>query len=569
MQTPPMEYFYVIWMIALALGIWLQVRPKAYNDTKEPSSMLYIGVFLLAGFISSTAGSAMGAALGFFNPQFYFYPTIGGLLSFYLVGHAATFSIFVWVYSRFPRLNYERVIPVMWVIGILGVLLGFGQTRLFWELLLKPDDLNTFSLISLLLGFIWLALINAQLKKMERGKISPTNSEFELIDATVGRVVPDTKTGSVAKKPVLEDDKIKAKETNSSGMNSEYNLRQRSVTPNTSNEGDQKVFNEASYPNAALILDYDQSAKDIWAAIQILPKKYQSIFLGKLDKNPHQAVEEIALDAYRLLKAQPSLLGTNDRDMAKLFARIISVEAEVEMQKVISFLGEKLTMTEIENKIAAKYQAKHDEIVNAIRLFEELETEVNRAMEVRAQLEQEENDRLIKEQLEQAQKEEQERRKKQIEHDSELRRAAQINRQRIAEQRLEAQRANQERMEKVRIEKEEQERRKKQQEELLIAEQKLEEQRANQECLEQKEIEQARAVIEETILKLEKFEGNVDVIFGWMKELGYIHEEIGLEQGAIDKKIKIIKPNGTKLVLEASDTLLRFIQAEINAGRQK
>lgn len=564
-----MEYYYVIWMIALALGIWLQVRPKAYNATKEPSSMLYIGVFLLAGFISSIAGSAMGAALGFFNPQFYFYPTIGGLLSFYLVGHAATFSIFVWVYSRFPRLNYERVIPVMWVVGILGIFLGFGQTRLFWEPMLKPDDLSTLSLTSLLLGFIWLALVNAQLKKMERGKIPPTNSEYESIDATVNPVVPDSKTGSVAKKPVLEDDKSKAKETNSLDIATQYNLQQQSVTPTGSNDEDQNDCNEVLYPNATLILDYDQSAKDIWAAIQVLPKKYSSIFLEKLDKNPHQAVQVIALDAYRLLKAQPSLLGSNDLDRAKLFARIISDEAEVEIQKVLSFLGEKLSTIEIENKIATKYQANYDEIVNAIGLFEELEAEVNRAKEEQAQLEKEENDRLIKEQLEQAQKEEQERRKKQIEHDAELRRAAQINRQRIAEQRLEAQRANQERMEKARLEKEEQERRKKQQEELLLAEQKLEAQRANQDRLEQEEIEQAHAVIEETILNLEKFEGNVDVIFRWMKEFGYIPEEIDLENGATDKKIKIIKPNGTKLVLAASDTLLRFIQAEINAERQK
>ena len=122
---------------------------------------------------------------------------------------------------------------------------------------------------------------------------------------------------------------------------------------------------------------------------------------------------------------------------------------------------------------------------------------------------------------------------------------------------------------KAQLEKEEQERRKKQQEELLLAEQKLEAQRANQDRLEQEEIEQARAVIEETILNLEKIEGNVDVISRWMKEFGYIHEEIDLDSGATDKKIKIIKPNGTKLVLAASDTLLRFIQAEINAGRQK
>lgn len=95
---------------------------------KKPSIGAYIGAWILAAIASRVASALLETVLGKVLVQSR--DDLAVALFIIPVGsYTVTLAIWVGIYSGFKSLNIGKVIPYIWVFGILGILLSIVQVN--------------------------------------------------------------------------------------------------------------------------------------------------------------------------------------------------------------------------------------------------------------------------------------------------------------------------------------------------------------------------------------------------------------------------------------------------------
>jgi hypothetical protein len=93
-------------------------------DKKQPSTLKYIGAWLLAGFISSLLAKILDLIL-----SNYLVKDLNDLNTYFLVGAILTVPIasgsFIITYNLFKSLNIRKVMMYIYILGGLGTLVNF------------------------------------------------------------------------------------------------------------------------------------------------------------------------------------------------------------------------------------------------------------------------------------------------------------------------------------------------------------------------------------------------------------------------------------------------------------
>ena len=119
-------------------------------EQTQPSTMKYIGAWLLAGFTSSILVRVADTVLG--NAMV---SDLSDMNAYFIVGAAVNWAIFsgsfIFIYNLFKSLNIKKVMIYLYVLGGLGMLAGMGQTSNIYQGL--GVDLTVYFL-SHIIGFV-------------------------------------------------------------------------------------------------------------------------------------------------------------------------------------------------------------------------------------------------------------------------------------------------------------------------------------------------------------------------------------------------------------------------------
>ena len=130
-----------------------------------------------------------------------------------------------------------------------------------------------------------------------------------------------------------------------------------------------------SFPKATDIIEYSEPAKIAWTAIQVLSADYEEQFLAELDKRPEVHPDNLALEVYReFLKERPALETTEAQNTA-ISLRAISLKAEDEFARIVSYKNPTISSDDIAERITIKFGEQDGDRAEAFTYFEKLKSE--------------------------------------------------------------------------------------------------------------------------------------------------------------------------------------------------
>jgi hypothetical protein len=182
--------FIAPYMITAALAPIFNNRKESIDtgvtdNNKPASTWLYIGAWLLTGFVSYGVSFIGGTVAGVLFPEIFYNANnnLGGLFWFFCICYVINYLVVLRIYDRFPRLNYTKIIPYIWVMGILMGLSQIGST--VSQLNLNKDNSGILSITLIVTTIVYIFCITYALKSKEKLKektrgnvpqIFPTNS---------------------------------------------------------------------------------------------------------------------------------------------------------------------------------------------------------------------------------------------------------------------------------------------------------------------------------------------------------------------------------------------------------
>ena len=150
--------------------IWISLKSTPAAAERPPSTSLYIGVWFLSGIISNGIIQIYSLIIGYNFYELFINrdPEIGLLVLFYISSFIIGFTLIYYTYSRFPRLNFKRVIPYIWGLGILGGLVATGQAVMQHKgQFTNENDLQTLTLSIFGCIFLGILFTTLSLSKLE------------------------------------------------------------------------------------------------------------------------------------------------------------------------------------------------------------------------------------------------------------------------------------------------------------------------------------------------------------------------------------------------------------------
>lgn len=330
--------------VAILAYLWVLLKSKPTADEKPPSTGLYIGVWFLSSFISGNIAQLIAFFLGYnFSSVFLERnPDVGAIIAIWGIVISSSFLITFTCYKRFPRLNFKKVIPYFWVLGVIGILLAIGQvTQTHKEQFYNKNDFNTVLLSVFAIGIGCLFILTSQLSKAENEK----NTKAKL-DPSLKSTQAKSKSYNNPEPTPVVGTKNEIKTLDQAEMLEPTNNVHKKSKPEIDLE---------KYPTAATVIEYDKQASTLWEELQIYSENAHSSFLNELEKDPKIDLKKLFGD----ITEADNLARNPYEDPAanKSFneAMNISDEAKLEFQRVYELLGSKITPDELLTKIRDKF----------------------------------------------------------------------------------------------------------------------------------------------------------------------------------------------------------------------
>ena len=356
--------------IAIFIGIHLKTKPAP--SEKETNRSTYIGVWLLANFTAINFIYLFFFVAAKTTPELFreLNPPLGQLIILQILGMFIYFFTIYRVYINFSYLNFVNVIPYIWLIGFIIIFVWTTGAYYYHERqFIYPDDANAGALglsvaFGLILSFI---LLSKALGVAEQAKNANSLKEkTKLKQQTIDKAGEDKKPNKVA----LSDD-TKEKKVSSKSVSPEksqfFTKLEVGTETNKIDIGSSTVPNKASderhlisvnadkYPKAAIVIEYDKKAGLLWSNIKSYDHQLQIEFLEGIEEDPNRDFQNLYDEILKADEIAKNPYTSEDANAAFQAACAISPEAKVEFEKVYDLLGQKISPSEILQKIKRKF----------------------------------------------------------------------------------------------------------------------------------------------------------------------------------------------------------------------
>ena len=443
---------------------------------KKASTGQYLAAWFLIAALVYALHEVLGYVVGTEFPQLLRRPNI---YIYHLVGLNALVGIFsyyiaIFVYGNFPNLNYGKVVPFIWVFGLLGNLsfIGRAATQIAFNRESKEIFLSASVGIILVLLFMVTSTLkgwqnekeekekqlardaaNSEAKRIAKEKLANEEvarkakqeqaAEAEQTDASRKKAEKDQiSTGHAIILPATS--RIMETKTPDKGL-SIYN-ENISRTEQEDPKSEQDTVSEENqdsglldrYQTAALLLEHLPEANEVWSAVKHLIEEQKIEFLEGLEK-PNAEPKNLALGAYEnFLSGRPN---DASEEANKAFSHVqqISTEAESEFRTIYELQGQRVPINDLIISIERKFGTPNDQRRLAFEYLDSL------VFEKKAALEAAERVRLAREA---AERQEQERLAQEAAEKEARKRREQEERKRLAREAAEQEQLTQEAAEK-------------------------------------------------------------------------------------------------------------------------
>lgn len=407
---------------------------------KKASTGQYLAAWFLVAALVYALHEVLGYVVGTEFPQLlrrpnsYIYQLVGlnalvGIFSYYIA---------VFVYGNFPNLNYRKVVPFIWVFGLLGNLSFIGRAATEMGLTKENKGIFVFASVGIILVLLFMVTstlkdwqnekeekekqlarhaANAEAKRIEKEKLANEEAakkakqeqaaEAEQLDASRKEAEKDQISTGQA---IIHSATSRVMETEIPKKGLSIYDENISLTEQESPNSEQHTVSEENqdsgllvrYQTAALLLEHLPEADEAWSAVKHLIEEQKIEFLEGLEK-PNAEPKNLALGAYEnFLSGRPN---DASEEANKAFSHVqqISTEAESEFRTIYELQGQRVPLNDLITSIERKFGTPNDQRRLA---FEYLDTLVIKKKVAREAAERE---RLAREAVERQEQEERER----------------------------------------------------------------------------------------------------------------------------------------------------------------
>jgi hypothetical protein len=308
--------------------------------------MLYIGVWLLAGFLSNVVSTIVTLALN--ETEFSFVASVNS-------ASWAAALVFCSIYLPFKSNNLSKVFP--W--ALLAAAAGFAYMAYTLNTIgpwVREDEItlifiNTLLVSSAIPAFFYIKgeKMKLEVANVHQNSDQPNRDEF--IDPAY-KYIPKPKkqtlkNGNVASKKVMRDDIAGRYNPNKK----ETKLKDSSLSSEPINKEDELEISE----DISLVLEYSLPAKKGWDQLKDLPDDIKAKFLTAIENNPKQDFIKVAHSLASEYETSQAPYEKSELNEALAEARKLGPDAEREFIRVIDILGEELTVEDVLCRIEDKF----------------------------------------------------------------------------------------------------------------------------------------------------------------------------------------------------------------------
>lgn len=318
--------------------IWISLKSTPTSVERPPSTSLYIGVWFLSGVISNGISQIYSFIIGYNFPKLFINrdPEVGLLVYFYISSIIISFILIYYTYSRFPRLNFKRVIPYIWGLGLLGGLVAAGQAVVQHKgQITNENDLQTLTISIFGCIFLGILFTTLSLSKLEDKKpVNETSPSWSGIQKE-----------KLQEEPWKQNEKPWQKKPRD----------QEAILTDPSKKNIQRKNLLEKFDKAKIAIDYDAEAKFFWEKVQQEDETVELGFLEEINQDPKQNLQSLFDKLIADFNKKQNPYDDIEANEALLVAASISQDAKMEFQKAYDLLGDKVNPKEILETIKEKF----------------------------------------------------------------------------------------------------------------------------------------------------------------------------------------------------------------------